>query len=135
MSNSETITNGDGQSEGVRVKWYRTPLDKQTLARLNAKSDIKALAQTLGHLGLIGLTAGLALYGVGHWPWWVVALCVFVHGMFCSFAINAVHELVHKCVFKTQWLNQFFVRIYAFIGWINFEHFYNSHMRHHQFTL
>lgn len=120
---------------GNRIRWYRTPLDKETLARLNTRSDLKGGLQSLGHLGLMVLTGGLALYGVGHWPWWVVVFIVFLHGTIASFAINGVHELVHKSVFKTQWLNQLFVRIYAFIGWINFEHFYNSHMRHHQYTL
>jgi len=38
-------------------------------------------------------------------------------------------------VFRTQSFNDVFVRLFAFFGWINFEHFYASHMRHHQFTL
>ncbi len=119
----------------TRIRWYRTPLDKETLAKLNAKSDLKGLAQSLGHVGLLCLTGGAALYGVGHWPWWVVLLIVYCHGTVASFAINAVHELVHKSVFKTQWLNQFFVRVFGFQGWIHFDHFYASHVRHHQFTL
>jgi fatty acid desaturase len=32
-------------------------------------------------------------------------------------------------------LNALFVRIFSFIGWLNFEHFFASHMRHHQYTL
>jgi fatty acid desaturase len=117
------------------VSWYRTKLDRAMMDLLNAKSDVKGFIQTLGHLGILALLAGLALYGVGRWPWWLVAILVFLYGMVASFAINAVHELVHKSVFKTQVFNRFFVRIYAFLGWINFEHFYRSHMRHHQFTL
>lgn len=119
----------------IRVKWYRTPLDKETLARLNAKSDAKAFVQTLGHLGLLALAGGAALYGARHWPWYAVVALVFAYGTCASFAINAVHELAHKSVFKTQWLNSFFVRVFAFLGWIHFDHFYNSHMRHHQYTL
>jgi fatty acid desaturase len=117
------------------VSWYRTKLDRATMDRLNAKSDVKGFIQTLGHLGILALCAGLALYGVGRWPWWLVLILVFLYGMVASFAINAVHELVHKSVFKTQALNRFFVRVYAFLGWIHFEHFYRSHVRHHQFTL
>jgi fatty acid desaturase len=60
---------------------------------------------------------------------------VFLHGMVCAFMINAVHELVHQSVFRTPWLNRYFARVFAFIGWINHEHFVASHMRHHQFTL
>lgn len=124
-----------GATTQNRVKWYRVPLDKETLAQLNAKSDAKGLAQSLGHLALIALTATATLYSASHGIWWGVLLGLFAHGTVCSFMINAVHELVHKCVFKTQWLNQFFVRIFGFIGWVHFEHFYASHMRHHQFTL
>jgi fatty acid desaturase len=128
----KTMKNGNVDN---RVRWYRTPIDKETLAQLNTKSDWKGFAQSLGHLGLIALTGSLALYGAGRWPWWAVALIVFVHGTCYSFMINAVHELVHRSVFKTRWLNDFFVRIFGFLGWIHFEHFYTSHMRHHQYTL
>ena len=40
-----------------------------------------------------------------------------------AFLINAVHELGHGTVFKTKALNAFFVRVFAFSGWINFEMF------------
>ncbi len=118
-----------------RVEWYRTPLDKETLARLNAKSDFLGLMQCLGPLAILAATAFGAVYGLSHHLWALAALSFFCYGTVASFAINAVHELGHKSVFKSQKLNQFFLRIYAFHGWIHFEHFYNSHMRHHQFTL
>ena len=131
MSNASTQSAANGQ----RVQWYRTPLDKSTLTRLNAKSDLKAWAQTLGHLGLMLGTGGAALYSSRHWAWWATLALVFAYGTCAAFCINAVHELGHKSVFKTQSLNSFFVRVYAFIGWIHFDHFYHSHMRHHQYTL
>ncbi len=119
----------------IRVMWYRTPLSRQTLANLNTKSDTRGLLQTLGHLGLLVMTGSVAFYAVGRWPWWTTALMVFLHGTVASFAINAVHELVHKSVFETQWLNGLFVRVFALISWVNFPHFSGSHMRHHQYTL
>jgi fatty acid desaturase len=133
--NSNQSQNNNQNSRSCRVPWYRTPLDKETMRALNAKSDLKGFAQTLGHLGILLLTGGLALYGVGRWPWWTIAFLIFAHGTVASFAINAVHELVHKSVFKTQALNVFFARVFAFFGWINHEHFWNSHTRHHQYTL
>ncbi|MCX6134846.1 MAG: fatty acid desaturase [Ignavibacteriales bacterium] len=124
------------KSRGIaRVRWYRTPLDTQTLASLNTKSNFKGLLQTLRYLGLLTLTGSAALYAASAWPWWTVVLLFFLHGTVASFAINAVHELVHGCVFETQWLNGLFVRIFSLISWVNFEQFYSSHMRHHQFTL
>jgi fatty acid desaturase len=120
---------------GAHIKWYRTPLDRDTLARLNTRSNARGFVQTLGHLGLMVLTGSLALYALVRWPWWAIVVMVFLHGTLASFMINAVHELVHKSVFRTQSFNDVFVRVFAFFGWINFEHFYASHMRHHQFTL
>ena len=120
---------------GKSIRWYRTALDRETLARLNRRSDARGLAQAVGHLLVLGLTGGAALYSLGHWPWWVTILILFLHGTVGSFMINAVHELVHRSVFRTQRLNELFVRLFAFLGWINFEHFYASHMRHHQYTL
>jgi fatty acid desaturase len=124
-----------GKEGGPHIRWYRTPIGRETLAKLNARSDAKGFAQTLGYLGLMAVSAGLALFAIGRWPWWVIVTIVFLHGTIASFVLNGVHELVHKSVFKTQVLNGLFVRILSFIGWVNFEHFYASHMRHHQFTL
>jgi fatty acid desaturase len=119
----------------ITVKWYRTPLDRQVLADLNAKSDVRGFLQTLGYLGILAVTGGSALYAAGRWPWWTVVVMVFLHGTFSSFAVNALHELVHKSVFETQWLNGLFVRVFALISWVNFPFFTTSHMRHHQYTL
>lgn len=135
MSYTETTTPQYNPPPNIRVDWYRTPLDKKVLAQLNAKSDVKGMAQALGHVLLIIGSGAFTLYAALNLPWWTVFLGLFVHGTFCSFAINAVHELGHKSVFKTQSLNQVFLRIFGFLGWINFDHFYLSHSRHHQYTL
>lgn len=117
------------------IRWYRTPIEREELARLNRRNDLRGLAQTLGHLGLMALTAGLALYAWREWPWWTVAATVLLYGTVASFSINAMHELVHRSVFRTQALNEIFLRIYSFVGWLDHVFFYASHMRHHQFTL
>jgi fatty acid desaturase len=122
-------------ADPTRISWYRTPVNRETLAKLNSRSDGLGFVQVLGHLATLALTGGLALYGVGRWPWFAVALMVFAHGTVAAFVINAVHELDHQSVFRTASLNRVFVRVFAFIGWINYEHFYISHVRHHQFTL
>jgi fatty acid desaturase len=117
------------------ITWYRTPLDSKTFKSLHEKSDLMGWLQSLGYLGLITLTGGAVLYGAGHWPVWVVLVLLFLHGTFFAFQINAVHELGHNTVFKTKALNAFFVRVFAFLGWINFEAFGTSHTRHHRYTL
>jgi fatty acid desaturase len=62
-------------------------------------------------------------------------MLVFLHGMVTAFMINGVHELGHNTVFRSNWLNGLFVRVLAFLGWINFQMFGQSHGRHHAYTL
>lgn len=135
MQNQILHTPRVNSNSAERVRWYRTPLSAQALASLNTKSDAKGFLQTLGYLGILLMTGSMALYGVGRWPWWSVVLIVFLHGTVASFAINGVHELVHRSVFKSQWLNGLFVRVFSLISWVNFVQFHSSHMRHHQYTL
>jgi fatty acid desaturase len=117
------------------IQWYRTPLERETIKELHERSDALGALQTLGYLAVITLTGATVCYAAGHWPWWVTGLLLWVHGTVFAFQINAVHELGHNTVFKTQFLNEFFLRIFAFLGWINCDAFGVSHTRHHRYTL
>jgi len=117
------------------VNWYRCPLKPEDMKSLHKRSDWKGLLQTLSYLGLLTATGAGTLLAVGYAPWYAVAALLFLHGMVCAFLINGVHELGHGTVFRTMALNAFFVRILSFIGWINFEMFGESHIRHHRYTL
>ena len=120
---------------GQRVDWYRTPLPRETLAALNRRSDLKGLVQSLGILGLFLLSGGAAWYASLHFPWPLTLLLVFVHGSFYGFAINAVHELSHRSVFRTRMLNEIFVHFFAFLGMNSVVYFRTSHLLHHLYTL
>ena len=52
---NEAMTNEPVQS---KINWYRSPMDRATLAELNRRSDLLGFLQTLGHLGLLALTGG-----------------------------------------------------------------------------
>jgi fatty acid desaturase len=117
------------------IAWYRSPLDKADYRSLHQRSDLRGAVQTLGYLGIITLTGSAVLFAAGRAPVWVVLLLLFLHGTVFAFQINAVHELGHGTVFRTRALNTFFVHIFAFLGWINFEMFNTSHARHHRYTL
>ena len=117
------------------ITWYRSPISSKDFKALHEKSDLMGWLQSLGYLGTICLTGGLVLYSAGHWPVWATLLLIFLHGTVFAFQINAVHELGHGTVFKTKVLNSLFVRIFSFLGWINFEAFNTSHIRHHRYTL
>ncbi|MDX2226693.1 MAG: fatty acid desaturase [Verrucomicrobiae bacterium] len=131
----EKDLNREEEKRGVAISWYRTKIDPKLLQALHKRSDFKALVQTLGYVGIITATAALSLYSFYQWPWYATVAAVFLHGMVCAFMINGVHELCHNTVFRTQWLNWFFVRLLSFLGWINFRMFESSHLRHHRYTL
>jgi len=117
------------------VEWYRTALSKEDMKGLHRRSDVIGSLQSLGFLGAIALTAVSAFVAAARLPVWAVVPFIFAHGMVCSFLLNAVHELCHGTVFRTKALNAIFVRVFSFIGWINFEMFWDSHERHHRYTL
>jgi fatty acid desaturase len=117
------------------ISWYRTAIDVQAFKSLHQKSNLLGWFQTLGYLGVLVASGALAMYSVGRWPLGVVLLLTLLYGTFASFMINAVHELGHGTVFRTKALNSFFVRLFAFFNWINFEMFNTSHTRHHRHTL
>jgi len=117
------------------ISWYRTKLKPDVMKALHQRSDFKAFVQTVGYLAVLATTVTAALYSGSHWPWWVTVMLVFLNGMGFAFLINGVHELGHGTVFKTKALNEFFVRVLSFLGWINFHMFQESHMRHHRYTL
>lgn len=119
----------------TRIKWYRSPVAADDLTRLYQRSDLKGFVQSAGHLGLLVITGGLAWYAVGRAPLLVVLALLYVHGSFFAFLVNGFHELCHQTVFKTRWLNVWFLRVYSFLGWLNPVFFWASHQEHHKWTL
>ena len=117
------------------VNWYRTRIDPKLLKKLHERSDVLGFLQTLSYLGVLVITGSFTFYSAYHWTWLVTLPLLFLHGMLFAFMINGVHELGHGTVFKSKWLNEFFVRVLAFLGWINFQMFQASHTRHHRYTL
>jgi len=139
MSNSNTVNPQACTEANSRkpkaIAWYRTPIDPKTLKELHQRSDLRGAFQTLGYLGLLAATGTSAFYSAHHWPVMATVAIVFLHGTFSAFMINGVHELGHGTVFKTKALNALFDRVLSFLGWINFEAFEASHIRHHRYTL
>ena len=118
----------------LKPKWYRVPIDIKILRELSKPSDLKGLIQTLGHLGLWICTGLFCYYCFSHELWIGFIIALFIHGTVGSHFIFAHHELCHGTVFKTKWINVFFLRIFAFFGWMNFHIYKMSHSYHHRFT-
>lgn len=120
---------------GKPVDWYRCPVPRDTLQALNRRSDFLAYLQTLGFLAVLILTGAFAWYIYARYGILYAIPAIFLHGTCFAFQINAVHELGHKTVFRGRRTNSFFEHIFAFLGWINHRMFWNSHLRHHRYTL
>ena len=122
--------------DAAEIAWYRVPIEKDVLRELTKRSDLKGLAQALGHLLLVLATGAGVWWTYGRLPWYLVLAAFFVHGTVTAFmgGAGAFHELCHGTPFRTRWLNEVFLRIYSFISWSNFVWFRTSHMRHHQYT-
>lgn len=118
-----------------RIKWYRSPIAAEDLARLNQCSDWKGFVQTAGHLALLIVTGGAAWYAVGRLSLLGVLALLFLHGTFYAFLLNGFHELCHQTVFQTRYLNGVFLNIYSFLSWLNPVFFWASHQEHHKYTL
>ena len=123
------------ESKASKYEWHRSPVPRAELRKLNQRSDWRGLLQTFGHLGLLLLTGGASWYTAANGPLWALPILLFAHGTFYAFLLNGFHELCHKTVFKTKWLNVVFLRIFSFLGWYDPVMFWESHQAHHKYTL
>jgi len=117
------------------VRWYRTPLQKETLRSLTRRTDFEGFLQVVGFLLVIAATAAAVWIAWGRTPWYVLTVLLILHGTCVAFTLNGFHELIHGTVFKTKWLNALFLRVYSFISWNNHVAFRASHNKHHLNTL
>ena len=123
------------ENKTAAIKWYRCPVSREDLRALNQRSDFKGMLQTAGHLGALALTGTCAYMSIGRLAWPLVVLIFFLHGTCFAYLTNGFHELVHDSVFKTRFLNRFFLWIFSFLGSYNHIAFWASHTEHHKYTL
>lgn len=125
-----------------KISWYRSPIDKEVLAELMKRNDLRGWLQTVSHLGLFFATGALAYLAflnidTVNWYWSapLLLLALFAHGTMGPFmGLIAIHELQHHTVFKSKAVNTFFEKVYAFISWSDYLWYQNSHAKHHQTT-
>ena len=122
--------------KNFRVDWYRSPIAAETLRTLTRRSELQGLVQACGPLALFACTGLATTYFFGRQLWLGFALAFFAHGTVGSFFAGiAGHELSHGTVFKTKWLNRFFLYVYGPLGWFNHHDYAFSHTYHHVYTL
>lgn len=122
-------------TKALRIKWYRTPIEKDLLHELLQRSDLRAWMQTIGVVGYLVITAAITTYFYYQQMWVFFAISLFAYGTYACFIGSGCHELTHGTVFKTKWLNRFFVYLFGLINMFNHEEYLLSHTYHHRYTL
>ena len=125
----------DEASKSLRVKFYRSHVDPKLLHELLQRSDMRAWLQTLGVIAYLVTTAGLTYYFFVHQMWILFAIGLFAYGTYACFIGSGCHEFTHRTVFKTKWLNEFFLYLFGLINMFNHEEYLLSHTYHHRYTL
>lgn len=98
-------------------------------------SDMRGLIQCLGVLAVAATTGTFTLLA---WRWhypWIALVGLIAHGNVCSLFVNAVHEMAHRRVFKTDWLHDLFGAIFGFLNWMDVKDYWATHRGHHVETL
>jgi len=120
----------------LRVDWYRCKTRPGLLRELSRRSDAQGWYQAGGHLALFIFTGSLVFYFWSQGLWLLMLLALFCHGTVTTFFRGvAPHELGHGTVFKTKWLNKFFMYLFSLIGWWDHFDYASSHTYHHRYTL
>ena len=83
------------------------------------RSNLQGAFQTLGHLALFALTGVATAY-------------FFVHSMWLPFAAAL---WCHGTVWRTKWLNGFFLEVFSLLSWHNHHEYAISHTYHRRYTL
>ena len=127
----------------AKIIWYRSKVDPKVMSELMQCSDARGFLQAGGHFGLWVVTGCLSYAAfrnihISNW-WWsvpVLLAALFAHGTIGTFLGGAAcHEMSHKTPFRTKSINEFFLKLYAFVSWWDQVWFRPSHIRHHQVTV
>ena len=121
--------------QSLRVQWYRCPIERERLLALSQRSDLAGFLQAGGHLALFLASAGLTIHFWVVELWWAFGLSLWLHGTISGFFSGvAPHELGHGTVFRTKWLNRFFLYLFSLISWWDPFDYAASHTYHHRYT-
>jgi len=69
----------------LKIKWYKSPIDKIQFKELTKKSDFKALRHVLLHISFSAATALFAFYSFHNYSWFITLAAVYIHGTFTIF--------------------------------------------------
>lgn len=113
--------------------WYRPKIDPKQIRELMEKSDAIAMRDTVLWLGLMLVTASIA---IALWPsWWSAPFWAVYGVLYGSASDSRWHECGHNTAFKTTWMNSVVYHIACFLLLRNPVTWRASHVRHHTDTI
>ena len=119
----------------LRVQWYRCPIERSKLRELSKRSDLQGWFQAGGHILLLVGTGALTFLFWRQQIWGGFVVALFLHGTIGSFFSGiAAHELGHGTVFRSKWLNKFFLYLISILSWWDPFDYGSSHTYHHRYT-
>ena len=110
-------------------KEFVSSLSPEQRKALTAKSDRAGLLRLFWYLAVTGVFAALVLARVPFW--WVFLLPLGICQIFL-FTLN--HEVIHRTVFRSQWLNDWVSRVCSMVLVLPTEWFRYFHFEHHRYT-
>ena len=120
----------------LKVKWYRTKIDRNKMKELSKRSDTQGWVQAGGHFALFLITGALTFYFWSQQIWIAMLIALWCHGTVASFLVGvAPHELGHGSVFETKGLNRVFLYLFSLLAWWDHFDYASSHTYHHRYTL
>jgi fatty acid desaturase len=136
MDPSEVYQSLDAVRREMRLSWYRSPISPKRLRELSRRSNFQGWFQAGGHVSLFALTGSFVYLSWSFEEWLIFVLALFIHGTVASFFAGiAPHELGHGTVFRTRWLNHFFLYPISTVSWFDPFDYNVSHTYHHRYTL
>jgi len=116
----------------TKINWFKPVIEKKEIRELSKKNNLKGLLQFLGFFGILSVAASVAYLSSDT----KYNIFIFlVYGQLYGFVYAAQHELMHKSVFESSFLNK--AGLWVSCSLLCHEMIYNyySHLQHHNYTL
>ncbi|MGR3542630.1 MAG: fatty acid desaturase family protein [Hasllibacter sp.] len=117
----------------TRGRWYRTPVDRDAMRALMARTDAPALRDTAIWLGGMAALAGAAIWLMP--SWWALPFWLAYGVLYGSASDSRWHECGHGTAFATKRCNEWVYQIASFMIVRNPVVWRRSHARHHAETI
>ncbi len=108
------------------------PLDRARVRELSERSDAEGFRQLAAHMAILAATGTLLWLSLD--IWWLAPPAMTIHGIVVAFVFTGHHEMIHRTVFKSRWLNDRIAFITGFVVFYPAYYFRLFHFAHHRYT-